>query len=655
MDLSLRSLLDNIQGHVASNRVKVYELRDNCDWIDVGTGLADLSADVDGTFIIRISHHDDEFVIYEVNITSAYDFASHDSNVIIITDTGQKSVMAISFLDLDYKDLVWKLITALSGRPDEICQLSEPDCSPPTEQCPTPPNALPLIDESNLTDVLCSICEYSSLPVHLRARWLRNFIPQLTDDRWLNSLVAYYGSFRPMQVSLDSQLWFTLAKTLLLLPSSELVERLVKSDIFPAILMMIDIDGGKHTQFFEVAVKFRRVGFPEEVEEKIHETFRLNYLKDVALARFLDDQGSQMISQLCHRNYTFIFAAFATGGLDESNSVDMLDFLFVLTTQVGRPFIIESKEKLLDAILSDSVLSRLTCDFLVLSAPPRQRSRCLEIIASVSLMRPSFLRKVCIVEKLCDIISRGDCEAEIAQAVESLRFLLDPTEDESFLRDVYASKIPSEWAMIAGNELAGAFSRQTCLDLLTYALLVHGYFAKNFFLRQGTLLLKALRSALQEKAPKIVQLAAVRVLRAVAGTRDSGMAKGLSQGGIWTLFILALERNRRGGSILSAGADLIKYLANEKIMCVIDCLIADNSDCAAKLLELMPIIPVIKSLQTTKTDSAFILRVRDSVFLERHDSIRSEEGFCLSLEEENVGKNTASSPNKKPRLNDSVD
>ena len=651
-------LFEAIKCRGACKRVKVYELRDNSDWIDVGTGHTEVSLLADGCCYLRVSHQEESVdvqSIFEVSLTGGYEFSLHDTNVIIIANGAQKSLMAISFLDIEHKELIWKLIGALTERADEFGHASDPDCSPPTEPCPTPPNPVPYVELSTISEVLCIICEGASLPANLKTRWLHNVVPQLTDDRWLNSLVTCYQGSTQLDMGTSSHVFFTIAKTLLLLPATELIERLVKNDTFPVLLKMLELDGGNYTQFFEADAKFRRIGFPSEVEDRIHETFRIGYLKDVALARFLDDSGLQILSQLCQRNYAFIFASFSIGGLDNIDTEDTLDFLFTLTTQIGRPFILESKEKLLDAVLSPSVISRLASHFLSLSSPSRQRSRCLEVIASVSLMRPSLLRQVDIAEKLCDIVSGGTCEAEIAQAAECLRFILDPTEDESFLRDVYASKLPAGWASSAGNEDAGAFSRQTSLDLLTFALLVHGYFAKNFFLRNGALLLKALRLALQEHAPKIVQLAAVRVLRAVAGTRDTGLAKGLSQGGIWNLLILALARNRDGGSILSAGADLINYLGKEKIMGVIDCLLAESADCAVKLLDLEHIIPAIKCLQTAKADSAFILRVRDSVFLERHDSIRSDEGVCFSLEEENVGKNTSSSPNKKPRLNESVD
>ena len=644
-----------------NSKVKLYEMDQRGDWQDMGTGIVEL-IEVDGVTRITVTSETspNSLVLLDVALLPENGYQQQVPNVIIIAEKATKAVRALSFQDKQAKQTIWFALCDATGITeddfDDLVQTSSEILSEQiTEEPCSPAFVLPVLSLQGFESVINVLAQ---LPQQgeLRARWLRVHVPLFMDATWIAGIPALLSAGEieaetsPAIKHMVLPRLFVLAKALLLLPSPDLLDRLAKPDIFPSLLGMLEYDPETsttpHRQFFNEKAKFRCITSHDQLGvqavDLIHETFRLLYLKDVALARFLDDNAFVTLTQLCMRNYSEIFAQMAglsAGNCFNSESVvDLLEFLYSIT-HVCRTIALDSKERLLDALICPSSISLLADAFLSGQAPEEKVSRCIEVFASISLSRPQSLRSLELINHLSQlIISDSYCEGINSQAADLARYILDPNDNDLLLRNFYSSNVLMALLKTCKSVQARPFSRQACLDFTGYCAQSHGYLAKQFFTRNASHIEEALRLAIMHDVPRIVQLSGVRLFRLLLGLRDPAVTRALEQ--VWFPLLAALSRDipagmTGGGLLFSSVSYLLDSLWKDRVVNVTSFLLAETSETLKLMTELSSSVPAARRLLDSRNEAPvsndFVLKVRDSVFLERHLSSVSDP--CLETQD----------------------
>merc|ERR1719446_89830 len=111
-----------------------------------------------------------------------------------------------------------------------------------------------------------------------------------------------------------THLWL-IAKGIFVLSNQRLTERYLRQDMYEDVMGMLEYDEGlprekrlPHRQVLQVKVRFNDVLSMEnqEVIERIHLNYRLQYLKDIILPRLLDDASFVSLTQMIHANLATI-------------------------------------------------------------------------------------------------------------------------------------------------------------------------------------------------------------------------------------------------------------------------------------------------------------------------------------------------------------
>ena len=167
-----------------------------------------------------------------------------------------------------------------------------------------------------------------------------------------------------------------------------------------------------HRRFLEESVKFKEV-VPitnAEVKAKIHQTYYLNYTKDVALARTLDDTAYGALTNLamCHsievlaalqQDTAFmkqLFEQLRTGSASEPEWAEALGLLQDMTGQI-RNVPVQQRGNLFQTVLSQGLLQVVTKAFR--HGPEAVQLSATEILSYLLSHGPHHVRQYMVSEK----------------------------------------------------------------------------------------------------------------------------------------------------------------------------------------------------------------------------------------------------------------
>eukprot|EP00435_Cladocopium_sp_Y103_P065827 s551_g27.t2 len=118
------------------------------------------------------------------------------------------------------------------------------------------------------------------------------------DERFIAALRQAFHTAEDSHNPQDLMLLWRIARGVFMLANHALTRRYLRHDMFEDTMGMLEFDEGLpedrricHRQVLKVAVRFKQVLSFQDAEllERIHLNYRLQYLKDYALARVLDD------------------------------------------------------------------------------------------------------------------------------------------------------------------------------------------------------------------------------------------------------------------------------------------------------------------------------------------------------------------------------
>ena len=299
-------------------RVKVYELKNN-DWYDRGTGFCSgqliqgphSTAENPDARIVVVSEEDANRVLLETRISKDDGYQKQQDTLIVWTEANGVD-MALSFQEAEGCAGVWSFVNEVQQR---LNALAGPDDALSDDILdPIQPISLPIPELGRLEEVEQAIRASSGTP-NARESLIKAVLspfpaPPDHEEPEVQSYILRLGPLvtdaEEAHSAQDLHRLCNIMKHLILLNDSSVIEHVVSNEAIMGVVGALEYDPdfpshrANHRQYLSDTSKFKQV-VPitnAEVIRKIHTTYRLLYLKDVVLARILDDPTFSVLNSL---------------------------------------------------------------------------------------------------------------------------------------------------------------------------------------------------------------------------------------------------------------------------------------------------------------------------------------------------------------------
>ncbi|KAK3318415.1 component of IIS longevity pathway SMK-1-domain-containing protein [Apodospora peruviana] len=301
-------------------RVKVYELRNN-DWFDRGTGFCTAAfvqieegQPKEPRVTVESEDHPNRLLL-ETKIVKDDGFQKQQDTLIVWTDDGVD--MALSFQEADGCALIWKFIDGVQqtfqsvlGGPDDGLSDDLAIDMPATIQ-------LPPAELASLPDMDMAMRQMSQSPNGRDA--LAKAI--MTED-YISKLIPLVDMAEDLESLQDLHRLCNIMKTILLLNDTSIIEHAVSDECVIGVVGALEYDPdfpshkANHRVWLGSQGRYKEVVRIEDdqIRRKIHQTYRLQYLKDVVLARILDDPTFSVLNSLIFFNQVDIVQHLQSNG-----------------------------------------------------------------------------------------------------------------------------------------------------------------------------------------------------------------------------------------------------------------------------------------------------------------------------------------------------
>ncbi|KAJ3555019.1 hypothetical protein NPX13_g10453 [Xylaria arbuscula] len=305
-------------------RVKVYELRNN-DWFDRGTGFCTATFGSteeghpkDAQVIVESEDHP-ERTLLKTRICKEDGFHKQQETLIVWTEPTNGVDMALSFQEADGCAMICSITLQIikvgpaTHNPQTECQakvlcfpLSKDDSlSDDLAMDMANPINLPEVSMANLADIESQMRMMSS-SVSGRDALTKYVIA----ENYIHKLIPIVSDAEDLESLADLHRLCNIMKIIILLNDTAIIEHAVSDACVIGVVGALEYDPdfpshkANHRQWLQGEGRFREVVRIEDSEilKKIHQTYRLQYLKDVVLARILDDNTFSVLNSLIFFN-----------------------------------------------------------------------------------------------------------------------------------------------------------------------------------------------------------------------------------------------------------------------------------------------------------------------------------------------------------------
>ncbi|XXG94446.1 hypothetical protein Hte_000703 [Hypoxylon texense] len=320
-------------------RVKVYELRNN-DWFDRGTGFCTTAFDIVSALPIRDAlcprnniplsvfaanpgprlqsedgHQRDprvyvesedqpDRVLLETRICKQDGFHKQQETLIVWTEPSNGVDMALSFQEPEGCATIWKFIHSVQ---QQYHSVNAPDDGLSEDTGVDMPNpiTLPPASMANLAEIESQMRGFSGTANGRDA--LTKYV--LAED-YIGKLIPLVSDAEDLESLNDLHRLCNIMKIIILLNDTSIIEHAVSDECVIGVVGALEYDPdfpshkANHRQWLEGEGRYKEVVRIEDPQilRKIHQTYRLQYLKDVVLARILDDNTFSVLNSLIFFN-----------------------------------------------------------------------------------------------------------------------------------------------------------------------------------------------------------------------------------------------------------------------------------------------------------------------------------------------------------------
>lgn len=611
-------------------RGKVYQLNSEGQWEDKGTGHVQhyIANDGDGEFVILtvVDEETESEILLEHRIEVGIQYSRQGTTIITWAEP-KEGDLALSFQEEGQCDEVWEQITTaqkLSG-PEE--PVDEFDAS----------TVFPFPEVSNLAELESKIGTVTGTQ---RAAVAARFLT----DGFFEDLFAVFEKIEEDKLIPEGHSLFNFVKGMFLLNEQHLLERLLSRENILTIIACLEYDPllpttctyRRHRDFLAKA-QFREpipIQKPEVVS-RIHLTYRITYIKDVVLLRYLDDPTILSLNSLISFNNANLLtglledtvwvrlffeqlhklASFSSSqaslfassskrrATEEEGELEVADktlqrknlFLFLqelclVVKTMQPPFRGEFYKN-----IADYDVFRAIEDALASSDPSEEAWLWLasaDILTNSLIHDPTFLRTY-LISRLSVPASLLSCliEAVVSSNVDSgladqlaqvLRMVLDPdsmadeVDKNTFLDNLYAKQVPKLVTAVAEPLQGKCNSQYQACELLSYCVHRHGDRIKQHILHNNVI---SKVSGLLKSPKSNIVCSAIRFLRSCLGVKDPAIARQIgSQKVLDDMFEVFLANGARYNLLNSAVIELVHFIRQENIKVLVEYLVTKHED-----------------------------------------------------------------------------
>ncbi|KAM0823543.1 hypothetical protein ACQ4PT_070804 [Festuca glaucescens] len=301
-------------------RVKVYRLEDNGKWDDQGTGHVTIDY-IEGSreLVLAVVDEEDNDTLLLHNITPDDIYRKQEETIISWRDPEKALELALSFQEAEGCSYIWenmcniredlqsKILRCEFVKPVGFCLavLTRPYKSLSSVNAEL--KELPPLELSSLSVILKTILQ-CGMKEKMRVADLiskdRDFFPKIVN---LFKTCKDIGDMDGLHII------FRLVKAIILLNSSAIFDKILSDDFILDIIGVLEYDPEVHiVQSHRAFLKDHAVlkkAIPiknDSVVSKIHQTYRIHYIKDVILLKVLDDATLKSLNTIIHANNAFV-------------------------------------------------------------------------------------------------------------------------------------------------------------------------------------------------------------------------------------------------------------------------------------------------------------------------------------------------------------
>ncbi|KAK7264697.1 hypothetical protein RJT34_32307 [Clitoria ternatea] len=294
------------KSHPSANsmqRVKVYRLNDDGKWDDQGTGHVTVDylerSEELGLFVY--DEEDSETILLH-RISADDIYRKQEDTIISWRDPEYATELALSFQEPSGCSYIWDNICSVQRNMHFNTLNSEPFHSVNGEL-----RELPAVELSTLPLILKTVVD-SGIADQLR---LTELI--LSDQDFFRKLMEVFRVCEDLENMDGLHMIFKIVKGIILLNSPPIFERIFSDDFIVDIIGALEYDPEvssvqHHRKFLKEHVVFKEAIPIKDpvVLSKIHQTYRVGFLKDVVLARILDEATGASLNSIIHSNNAFV-------------------------------------------------------------------------------------------------------------------------------------------------------------------------------------------------------------------------------------------------------------------------------------------------------------------------------------------------------------
>ncbi|CAJ2501518.1 Uu.00g043710.m01.CDS01 [Anthostomella pinea] len=288
-------------------RVKVYELRNN-DWFDRGTGFCTAAFNSEegqrNPRVIVESEDQPDRVLLETRICKDDGFHKQQETLIVWTEPSNGIDMALSFQEAEGCAMIWKFIHGVQQQ----YNAANPQDDSLSDDLPMDmpnPITLPQASIANLAEIESQMRMMSGSANGRDA--LTKYV--LAED-FIGRLIPIVSDAEDLESLNDLHRLCNIMKIIILLNDTSIIEHAVSDECVIGVVGALEYDPdfpshkANHRQWLEGEGRYKEVVRIEDdqILKKIHQTYRLQYLKDVVLARILDDNTFSVLNSLIFFN-----------------------------------------------------------------------------------------------------------------------------------------------------------------------------------------------------------------------------------------------------------------------------------------------------------------------------------------------------------------
>uniref|UniRef100_A0A7N0T7L8 Serine/threonine-protein phosphatase 4 regulatory subunit 3-like central domain-containing protein n=2 Tax=Kalanchoe fedtschenkoi TaxID=63787 RepID=A0A7N0T7L8_KALFE len=544
-------------------RVKVYRLNDDGKWDDQGTGHVTLDYvehSEDLGLVVFDEDNNETLLVHRISSENIY--RKQEDTIISWRETTHLSnEMALSFQEASGCSFIWDHI----GNVQRNLQFASINTES-FHNINIELQELPAVELSTLPLILKTFAESGSADQIRLVELIHN------DQGFLQKLMDLFKVCEDLENIDDLHMIYRIVKGLIMLNSTQIFDKIFSDELFMDIIGSLEYDPTNpkihsHRTFLKDHVVFKEAIPIKDptVLSKIHQTYRVGYLKDVILPRALDDATISTLNSIIHSNNSLVvsllkddnafiqelFAKLKSSSVSMESKKNMVSFLYEFCS-LSKSLPMVQQIRLFRDLINEGIYD-VVCDALQ-SSNKRLMLTGTDILILFLNQDASLLRSYVVRQEgshLIGLLVKGMVtdfgEDMHCQFLEILRSLLDsysltgPQRDNitevfyekhlSQLIDVIVSSCPMQECAqsISRSANSDEHHKTNCrkpeillnvCELLCFCVLHHPYRIKcNFLL--NNVIDKVLY--LTRRREKYLVVAAVRFVRTILSRPDENM------------------------------------------------------------------------------------------------------------------------------------